>query len=193
MINITYIYFLHLGDGIPTYIGKTVCPKSRLNLHKQTNILYEMEIIDNVDSKEWKFWEEFYIELFLSWGFILTNKTRKGRGCGTRKCEWADKISQSNKGKQRKWRDENEIEKRRQNQLGKKYTLGYKYTSEQKEKCIAGKRKKYIQYDLKGNIIKEWFNTQGEIAKYFNKDSASLSQHLKGKQKTAYGFIWKVF
>lgn len=96
MINTTYIYFIHKGDNIPCYIGKTVNPQDRLKNHKAKNKQYlYLEILDEVPSSDWKFWEEWYIELFISWGFILENKTVKGRGPGHRPCTWGDKISKS--------------------------------------------------------------------------------------------------
>ena len=191
MIN---IYYIHNGDGTPIYVGKTTNLKERLKCHKQTRPHFtHIELIEMVNDDEWKFWEEFYIELFLSWGFDLENKTRKGHGCGARPCKWGDKISQSNKGKQRNWRDKNEIEIRRQRQKGKQYLLGHKYTEEQKQNLLNGKRKTFHQYDLDGNFIEEWFATQSEIARFFQKDVSSLTQHLKNKQKSAYGYIWKKF
>jgi hypothetical protein len=193
MINITHIYFIHNGDGVPLYVGKTVNLENRLKLHKhQKSHFTHIELIESIPSNEWKFWEEFYIDLFYSWGFRLENKTRSGRGCGARPCKWGDKISKAMKGKKPNWNDKNEIELRRQRQLGKQYTLGYKYTQEQKDKCVDGKRRIYHQYDIRGTLIKEWYATKTEIANYFNKDIGSISQHMSGKQKTAYGYIWKL-
>jgi hypothetical protein len=96
MINTTYIYFIHKGDNIPCYIGKTVNITHRSKHHKAMNKEYtHMEILDEVPSTEWKFWEEWYIQLFLSWGFTLENKTLTGRGPGIRPCLWKDKISKT--------------------------------------------------------------------------------------------------
>jgi hypothetical protein len=192
MINNTHIYFLHKGDHIPFYVGKTINLIDRLKNHKQNyNYHIDIESIEVVNDNEWKFWEEFYISLFKSWGFLLTNKTDKGRGCGARPCLWSDKISDANKGKQRQWRDPNELEIRKQRQTGKQYTLGYKYTPEQKNKLIIGKRKIFEQYNKNGEFIKRWEATKTEIANFFNKDIGSLTQHIKGKQSTAYGYIWR--
>jgi hypothetical protein len=191
MINITHIYFIHKGDSIPCYVGKTTNLHSRLAGHKNTKPQYtHIELIDSIPSSEWKFWEEYYINLFYSWGFNLENKTRKGRGCGERPCTWADRISKSLKGKIPKWSEQEKID--RKNRLkNKKFALGYKYTEQQKENCTIGKRRIYYQYDKEGNLVKEWYATKQEIALFFNKDSSNLTHHLNGRQKSAYGFIWK--
>jgi len=73
---------------------------------------------------------------------------------------------------------------------------GKKYSDESKEKqrqakLGAFKQGKYIlQYDLEGNFIKEW-SSVSEAAKNINVSVSGLSCVLKGKQKTAGGYIWK--
>ena len=53
------------------------------------------------------------------------------------------------------------------------------------------KRSKQInQYDLKGNLIKTWFNI-GEITRYYNVSHASFINCCNNRVKTAYGYIWK--
>lgn len=191
MINTTYVYFIHKGDNIPCYIGKTVNPQDRLKNHKAKNKQYlHLEILDEVPSSEWKFWEEWYIELFISWGFTLENKTLKGRGPGHRPCTWGDKISQTLIGKTPNW-SESEVELRKTRLKGKQFVLGYKYTKLQKDSITEGRRIIYYQYDLNNNFIKEWFSTKTEISSHFGKDKSNLTHHLKGRQKSAFGFIWK--
>ena len=78
----TNIYYLHNGNDVPFYIGKTVQnPIKRLNNHKKVfgdNTL--LEVIDVVENDNWLFWEKHYISLFKSWGFNLTNGTSGGEG-----------------------------------------------------------------------------------------------------------------
>lgn len=76
------------------YIGKSNRPQRRLirhlreerNNHKCNWLKSlngsspELIIIDEVINSEWEFWESFYIELFRSWGFNLTNSTEGGLG-----------------------------------------------------------------------------------------------------------------
>tara|TARA_B110000977_G_scaffold23237_1_gene27920 strand:- start:407 stop:910 length:504 start_codon:yes stop_codon:yes gene_type:complete len=161
----THIYYLHRGDNKPLYIGKALNTHRRLLEHRCHRKDYDLciEIIDTVI--DWKYWEEFYIELFTSWGFVLDNKSNKGRGPGPRPNTWGDKISKSLKGN--------------------------KYSSKQKSNCRNGKRKTYYQYDKNGTFIKEWFATGTQIGEHFNKCGTGFTKCLLGKQKSAYGFIWR--
>jgi hypothetical protein len=52
------------------------------------------------------------------------------------------------------------------------------------------KGKKVFQYDLQGNLIKEWINT-GQASKALKINPASILRVCKGTQKTTGGFIWK--
>ena len=61
----TAIYYLHRGDKIPFYIGKTKNPpKKREKNHqvKLNNSSIVLEVIDFVD--DWRYWEKHYIFLF---------------------------------------------------------------------------------------------------------------------------------
>ena len=53
-------------------------------------------------------------------------------------------------------------------------------------------QKSITQYDLKGNYIKDW-NSVTEVYISLSKpiNSSGITCCLKGKQKTAFGFIWK--
>jgi group I intron endonuclease len=52
--------------------------------------------------------------------------------------------------------------------------------------------KPVLQYDLKGNFIKEW-NSGIEAANFLGKPNGAISECLNKKagRKSAYGFIWK--
>ena len=80
--KLTYIYFLHKGDNIPFYIGKSINKNlHRSYQHKKTygkNTI--IEILDAIVTEEWLFWEKYYISLFKSWGFKLENKNNGGGG-----------------------------------------------------------------------------------------------------------------
>lgn len=53
------------------------------------------------------------------------------------------------------------------------------------------RRKKVIQYDLEGDIIKEWECLQ-DIMKVFDiTNSSKISQCCKLKRNKAYGFVWR--
>lgn len=51
-------------------------------------------------------------------------------------------------------------------------------------------KKAIIQYDLQGNLIKEWDSAK-EATIFLGTKEGSLNKNLKGIAKTAYGFIWR--
>ena len=87
--------------------------------------------------------------------------------------ETKQKISQKNKGN---IHSEETKQKIRNNKLGK---------STKKSRPVN-------QYDLSGNFIKTWDKIK-EASKSVGKllDTASITCCCNGKQKTAFGFIWK--
>lgn len=96
----TIIYYLHRGDKIPFYVGKTKNLKSRLNSHKFVfGKDISIEFLDEVE--DWKYWEKHYITLFKNLGHILENKNNGGGGPSEGVIfpeKRKQKISQSNKG-----------------------------------------------------------------------------------------------
>ncbi len=52
------------------------------------------------------------------------------------------------------------------------------------------KTKKVIQYDLNNVFIQEWKDAK-EAAQSLKKDASAIRKVCNGKQKTAYGFIWR--
>lgn len=83
-----------------------------------------------------------------------------------------NKISKANTGKQR-------ID-----------ILGKKRPVEVVEKYIAPKRKPVLQFDLEGNLIREWISTQ-EPSKKLGIPNANINRVLHGKRKQAGGYVWK--
>lgn len=117
-MNKTFIYSLNCPfTNIPKYIGKANNVRLRYNGHihksKDANNLKNawinsllkngnkpiVEILDEVNYDEWKFWEMYYISLYKSWGFILKNSTSGGDSTEL-SIESRIKISNSKKGKQ---------------------------------------------------------------------------------------------
>jgi len=95
----TYIYILIDPETNQVrYIGKTKSLKRRYNQHisecsklkshknnwllllKNKNLRPEMVVIDETDKDDWVFLEQWYIELYKSWGYKLTNLTKGGEG-----------------------------------------------------------------------------------------------------------------
>lgn len=89
----TLIYIL-TKNGIPFYVGKTI-NMTRKYSHKYKYPNSVFEVIDEVSSDEWKFWESHYISLYRSWGFILVNKNSGGGGPKNMSTETKKKMSQS--------------------------------------------------------------------------------------------------
>lgn len=51
-------------------------------------------------------------------------------------------------------------------------------------------RIKILQYDLEGNLIRE-FNSISDATKSLNKVGSLIGECVRGNRKTAYGYIWK--
>lgn len=59
------------------------------------------------------------------------------------------------------------------------------------EKSAKSKWKKILQFDIKGNFIKEWESMKA-ICKYLNiKNNGNIVKCCQGKIKKVYGYVWK--
>jgi hypothetical protein len=185
-MDITYIYYLCKDDGVPLYIGKTKnSPNLRLNDHrykKEKNL--NINVIDEVLTSEWKFWEKYYISLFKSWGFKLNNINDGGGGSKGGYFlteETKNKISKANSKPKPKGFGE-KISKQRK---GK-----WKISQYQIEAGILAKNKPTLQFDKQGNFIKEHISSK-QAAEYIGVHEVTMRSHLGGKYKTCKGFIFK--
>jgi group I intron endonuclease len=74
---------------------------------------------------------------------------------------------------------------------------GHKQTPQHcsnKSKAMKGKKvrcKNVLQYDVEGNFIKEWSAAKEACLFYNPKDLNGVSACCLGRQKTAFGYIWK--
>ena len=61
-----------------------------------------------------------------------------------------------------------------------------------KNGVLNNSAKKICQYDLDGKVVKIW-ECIGDACKFYslNNNRTCISECLKGKRKTAYGFVWK--
>jgi len=182
----TYIYYLSRKDDIPFYIGKTKNPINiRLNSHncvKEKGL--KINVIDEVNSSEWKFWEKYYISLFKSWGFNLENKNEGGNGPSggyNLSEETKNKIGLANSKPKPK-----DFGEKLSNQRKNNWTI----PQHQIEAGIKAKNKPTIQYDLNGNFIKEHESSK-HAAQYVGVHEVNMRFHLGGKYKTCKGFIFK--
>jgi hypothetical protein len=188
----TKIYYLHRGDDIPFYVGKSRRHLERFENHKQafgSNI--EMKVISEV--KNWRRWEKYYIKKYRDLGYQLENKNEGGGGIEFVSQETRNKISNHpTRGKQ--------ISKAN---LGmSKSHKGKPFSEEHKAKIKATRgflksrkntwqSKAVLQYDLEGNFIKE-FGSQTEAQYIMDKPkSDGVGAVCRNEQKTAYGYKWK--
>jgi hypothetical protein len=202
----TKIYILE-RNGVPFYIGKAKNTTRRKHKHYNTygtNI--KLEIIDEVE--DWRYWEEFYIWLFKSWGFKLENKNNGGGGPSNYTEEQKQKMRKPRPGsgekisKTLKERNHSQYYTEEvKNKISKNNKGRPKpFTEEHTKNMGIAKRKQakhVLQYDLDDNIIKEW-ESKGQAALWIKEQTgktSNLTSQIKdcilGRQKTAFGFKWK--
>lgn len=201
-----YIYYLHLGDNIPFYVGKTNNPYSRTYQHRRTyGSNTNMEILEETTNETWRETEEFYIQMFRYWGFILKNGFKGGGGASY----WTDaqKNNESRRQKLSKPKPKGFGDKIRNNrnhklaaELSRKANEKHYKKGSERNKKISVKLKNrkvnwtgtpIIQLNFEGNIIKEFISTRQAGFELRGNSGESIRKCLKGIQKTAYGFIWK--
>jgi len=206
MKNKHYIYYLHKEDNIPFYIGKTNNPNNRKNVHKnklKCNI--ELVVIDEAVGEEWRQLEEFYIQLFRSWGFILTNGFKGGGGASY----WTDEqkynpIRQNKLSKPKPKGFGDKIKNNRDHKAAgqkaaisnqKHYIIGssrnQKISQKLKGRKVDWTGNNIIQLDLNSNIIREWPSIRQAGLELANTSGETIRKCLIGLQKTAYGYKWK--
>ena len=187
----TYIYIL--VDPITNqirYIGKSNNPFQRFKNHKNRcrdknthkrnwinklrlkGVNPEIEVIDMVDIKDWKYWEKFWIQYFKSIGCNLTNNCDGGEGL-----TFANRTSFKkgripwNKGNKHSIATLEKIKEKRKMQINHKFSSVERYT----------KDGKYI----------DCFKLITEASKTLNISAGHISSVCKGKRKSAGGFLWK--
>ena len=180
-MNTIKIYTLSDSNTI-RYIGQTNNPKKRIYKHifeannsggknKRCSWIKSLlnkgerpilEIVDEVPFKEWGFWEQYWISQMKQWGFNLVNDTLGGEGSYGRKhsTETKSKMSKAKKGK-----------------LPKNIKLLQK-----------SRIKGITQYDLNGDIIKEW-ESVNEAKETLGINNIELV--VNKTRNSAGGFIWR--
>lgn len=191
------IYFLHIGNNIPFYVGETSKSlKKRLNDHKRKYGNHiKIELIEEVE--DWRFWEAYWIQQFKTWGFKLTNKNNGGGGCekGTPKhtFESRKKIGEARKGKSLS--AETKLKQSISNtgisrNKGNSYAKGYKRTLESINNITEKRKKSIYQLDKHDNIIREWPSIK-EASLELKIQSSDINNCCRGKNKTAGGYKFK--
>lgn len=207
----TYIYILidprtnmirYVGkaDNCDNRFRKHIYEANTKNNHKanwiksllKENLTPILEIIDEVDNCEWEFWECHYISLYKSWGFVLVNQTNGGEG-GTMSPEILKIIAIKSRGN-KNMKDKNHTKETKKiiSKKLKEYFIknGFSEVIKEKQKISQRHRQKSIlQFDLKGNLIKEW-NGIKEAAKTLNINYQGIQSSCHNRKKFSYGFIW---
>jgi hypothetical protein len=220
MIHITKIYLVTncYNDPNKVYIGKTKTSRKLAHKYKfGSQITYDcIDEISSVDRKDWVPLESYWIHQFKQWGFDVLNKNEGGGGPEahsektkqkmkenspingkSRSKEIKNKISNSNKGKNGKPKgfitsDETKFKISNSNK-GNTHSLETKQKiSDLKKDKPTKKSTPVLQFSVDGEFIKEWGKIK-EASTSLGKalDTASITCCCKGKQKTAFGFIWK--
>jgi hypothetical protein len=205
-IDMHYIYYLHLGDDIPFYVGKTNNPNSRTYQHRRTyGSNTNLEILEETNNETWRETEEFYIQMFRCWGFKLKNGFKGGGGASY----WTDaqKNNESRRQKLSKPKPKGFGDKVRDSRNHKKAGKAagisnqkhYKLGSKRNKKISEALKGRFvdwtgdniIQFDLEDNFIKEWPSIRQAGSVLRGTNGETIRKCLKGLQKTAYGFKWK--
>lgn len=185
------------------------------------NIIYtEIDEVNSLNYKDWEPLETYWIQQFIQWGFEVVNIRKKG-GSGPefwteemktnperikklqkpKPKDFGKKISgprgpMSEETKQKI--KEIKTDKKQPNiskaNKGREILWSDKISKSMKE--FAPNRnhnphaQEIIQMDLDGNIIKEYPSAL-EAGRNLGKSGNSIADCASGRQKTAYGFIWK--
>ena len=169
--NISQRYQAHLNRARKHQTHK----KNWLKQLKREGLKPIIEVIDVVPIDEWQYWETYWISQMKQWGFNLVNYTNGGDGC-----TFANHTSFKN---------------------GHKIWLGKKHSEESKNKIsenhwqknkAAYNRKKVVQMDLEGNLIKIWDFIQ-QAANETNSIPTKIVACCKGRNKTHNGYKWKYY
>lgn len=210
----TYIYSLEYPEGNVRYIGKANNPNRRYKNHLssslsrkeitlKSNWIYGLlnnreipilNIIDEVDIKEWKFWESYYIYLYRSWGFDLKNGTFGGDGVANQNHIERKKISEGvkkayNEGRLQVWnKGLNGIKigwekgKKRKKEDGEKTAKGLKEYYKTHDTWNKGKKTGYIPWNKgkKGVMPEPWNKGTKGVMVAWNK---GISMRDESKEK----------
>ena len=214
MVKSVFIYSLNDPlTGEPKYIGKTVNNlEYRLQIHfancnlksrtpkiswlkslKQRQLKPIVELLDVVTEKDWEFWEQHYISLYLSWGFKLKNFTKGGEGNSgvQRTAEFKEKVSKALKGRSTYIRT-SAIRNHISEAQKATYLKGRKSNITPVIAAAARElwKKQVVQLDTNKLPIATYNSIKEASVSIGNKSSGNIVTACKNNTK-AYGFYWK--
>jgi len=172
-----------------------------------------IDIIDECSIFDYTFWEKYYITLFKSWGFKLTNLTDGGEGANGYRFnqESKNKMSENRKGDKngfygKKHSEENKIlmsylkaekyDGDKNPMYGKKHKDLSKIIMSQKKKNLYNgennpRAKKLYQYTLEDKLIKIW-NTAKECADFYFISRGNISAFAKHNTNKNNNISYKI-
>lgn len=199
-------------DNLVKYVGQTKNIQKRYTSHlndksntlksswikslKSQNLKPILELIDAIPLKDYIFWEQFYISLFKSWGFVLKNMTDGGDG--------SYGVVPWNKGKKGLFKHSEKSKKQMSiSQKGIPKNVGRKHSDITRKKLSLihkGRKYKKILLEDNKNCKKIYsYNLKGDLVKIYNSgretendgfDSGQVSKVCKGKRKTHKNMIF---
>ena len=209
-----YIYLVKNQQNKIVYIGQQIGTKS-INEYKGSGLLlnraykkygknyFKQEIIEHCDIDELNNKEKLYIKQYntkFPHGYNLTEGGEGMKGYQYNNIqkqniskakvgqkypkEHGEKIRQSKLGKKR---DQNTINKIIQTKASKH---NVQLNLDLKNQYKSNSQKSVFQYDLKNILINEYQSAQ-EAGRCLSKSGNSIADCAAGRQKTAYGYIWK--
>jgi hypothetical protein len=189
MNNITKIYLVSNIDfnSNKVYIGKTKNTRYYKHINKfGKNIEYVIiDEINSLDYKDWEPLETYWIEQFRQWGFEIVNIRKKG-GSGSEYCSEQTKIKigkANSKPKPKGFGDYFKNNNVRSNKIKESLSKINRGPS-----ISEGRKKPILQYDLQGNIIKEW---KSIIDAKEGTNIKGIPNVVTGLARTAGSYIWK--
>lgn len=226
------IYIYGLQDPVTQqirYVGKTKNPKMRFHNHmnprhnehthkrnwinslKELHLRPCMLILDEVSEDDWKFWEKYWIQQCIVWGFNLVNHTSGGEGSisgnstsfkkgqiswnkGTSPtyiCEYCGKTFKASKSSKRKF-----CSKRCYGKSDINNATKFKKGQISHRKGMKGKTKpdkNVYQYNIyTGAFIKKWI-TAKEASQQLHCNEDGIGNCCRNTSKTCGGFMWKYY
>jgi group I intron endonuclease len=211
-----YIYLVKNQQDKIIYIGQQIGTKS-IDEYKGSGLLlnraykkygescFKREIIEYCDISELNDKEKLYIKQYntkFPHGYNLTDGGDGNKGLKFTKKQ-KQKISQNKTGHEC-YSNPERGEKIRQSKLGKKrdqntinkiiQTKASKHNIQPnldlKGQYKSNSQKTILQYDLQNNLLNEFQSAQ-EAGRCIRKSGNQIADCAAGRQKTAYGFIWK--
>ena len=175
-----------------------------------------LKVIDEVPIIDWQMWETYYIKKYRDAGHNLTNHSDGGNGTTQHDYNTIEKMKLRHKLYPNYNRSGNNlkqpIDKDLLYQLYIVDNLSIPNISEKlqcsekkvfdnlkdygikkdkrvwKKQCASNPRKVVLQYDLSGELIKEWDSLKS-ASKFYK--STNISSCCRGEAVTASGFIWR--